>query len=114
MGRLIPNILRVVQILLDITVKVSLKDYWHLPKELDYSLTLLVFVFGQSLTLFMLICILNDPVIQRLSYILVHYPPPPDPIVSNVVICGYSFTEYELMWSLRQEELLHLSIHNLT
>ena len=35
MGRLIPNFFRVVQILLDITIKVSLKDYWHLPKEVD-------------------------------------------------------------------------------
>ena len=42
----------------------------------------------------MLICILNDPLSQR-----------------NVVICGYS--KYKLMWCLRQEELLHLSIHNL-
>ena len=32
--------------------------------------------------------------------------------VSNVVNCGYSW--YELMRCLRQEELLHLSIHNLT
>ena len=38
--------------LLDIAVKMSLKDYWHLPKEVDYSLTLLVSVLGQSLTLF--------------------------------------------------------------
>ena len=52
MGRLKPNFFRVVQILLDIKVKVSLKDYWHLPQEEDYSLTLLVFVLGQSLTLF--------------------------------------------------------------
>ena len=32
--------------------------------------------------------------------------------VSNVVNCGYSW--YELMRYLRQEELQHLSIHNLT
>ena len=39
----------------------------------------------------MLICILNDPVIQRWSYIFVHSPPPPPPLrVSNVVICGVS------------------------
>ena len=35
MGRLIPNFFRVVHILLDITVKVFLKGYWHLPKEVD-------------------------------------------------------------------------------
>ena len=75
MGRLIPNLFRVVQILLDIAVKVSLKDYWHLPKEVDYSLTLLVFVLGQNLILFMVICILNHPVIQRWSYIFFHFPP---------------------------------------
>ena len=62
-GRLIANFFRVVQIVLNIAVKVSLKDYWHLPKEVDYSPTLFVFVLGQSLTLFMLLCILNDPVI---------------------------------------------------
>ena len=44
MGRLKPNFFRVVQTVLDIAVKVSLKYYWHLPKEVDYSLTLLVFV----------------------------------------------------------------------
>ena len=75
-GRLIPNFFRVVQILLNIVVKVSLKDYWHLPKKVDYSLPLSVFVLGQSLTLFMLLCILNDPVIQRWSCIFVHPPPP--------------------------------------
>ena len=62
-GRLLPNFFRVVQIVLNIAVKVSLKDYWHLAKEVDYSPTLFVFVLGQSLTLFMLLCILNDPVI---------------------------------------------------
>ena len=60
--------------LLNIAVKVSLKDYWHLPKEVDYSLTFFVFVLGQSLTLFMPLCILNDPVIQRWSCIFVHPP----------------------------------------
>ena len=93
-GRGIPNLFRVVQILLNIAVKVSLKDYWHLSKEVDYSLKLLVFVLGQSVTLFLLLCILNHPVIQRWSYIFVHSPPPPPPSphrVSNVVICGYTF-----------------------
>ena len=56
--------------LLNVAVKVSLKDYWHLSKDVDYSLTLFVFVLGQSLTLFMPHCILNDPVIQRSSCII--------------------------------------------
>ena len=73
-GRLIPNFFRVIQMLLNIAVKVSLKDYWHLPKEVDYSLTFFVFVLGQSLTLLMPLCILNDPVIQRWSCIFVHPP----------------------------------------
>ena len=62
-----------VQILLNIAVKVSLKEKWHLSKEVDYSLKLLVFVLGQSVTLFLLLCILNHPVIQRWSYIFVHF-----------------------------------------
>ena len=36
MGRLIPNSFRVVQILLDTAVIVSLRDYGHFPKEVDY------------------------------------------------------------------------------
>ena len=38
MGRLIQNFFRVVQILLDIAVIVSLRDYCHFPMEVDYSL----------------------------------------------------------------------------
>ena len=38
MGRLIPNFFKVVQILLEIAVVVSLRDYWRFPKEVDYSL----------------------------------------------------------------------------
>ena len=38
MSRLTQNFFRVVQILLDIAAIVSLRDYWHFPKEVDYSL----------------------------------------------------------------------------
>ena len=90
MGRLVSIFFRVVQIVLDIPVKVSLKDYWHLPREVHYSLIFLVFVLGQSLTLFMRFEWSSD------SALVVHlrsFPPPPPRVtrVSNGVICGSSF-----------------------
>ena len=122
MSRLIPNLFRVVQRLLDITVMVSLRDFWYFPKDVDYSLIcfstmhhlehcrfciIIRFRFGTELHC-SCICILNDSVIQRWSYKFYIYN---SPRVSNVIF-GYSY--HELMWCLRQEELLYLSIHNLT
>ena len=79
MSRLIINFFRVVQRLLDITVTimVSLRNFWHFPKELNYSLIrvstmhhlehcrcciIIRFRFETELHC-SCICILNDPVI---------------------------------------------------
>ena len=90
MGRLIPNFFRVFQILLEITVVVSLRNYWRSPREVDYSLIWVStmhhpehcqfcincsFLFWYRATLYMLICILKDPVIQRWSTFSYIFPP---------------------------------------
>ena len=90
MGRLIPNFFRVVQILLEIAVVVSLRDYRRFPKEVDYSLICVStmhhpahcqfcincsFSFWYRATLFMLISILKDPLIQRWSIFSYIFPP---------------------------------------
>ena len=125
MGRLIPNFLRVVQILLENAVVVSLREYRRFPKEVDYSLICVStmhhpghcqfcincsFLFWYRATLFMLICILNDPVIQHWSYIFVHFP--------SVLLMSWSVVIVYMNWCgffihTRQEELLHKSITRL-
>ena len=110
MGRLIPNFLRVVQILLEIVVVVSLRDYWRFPKEVDYSLICVAtmhhpehcqfciiarFCFGTELhcscwSAFWMIQWSWFSVGRTFSYISLR--------VSNLVICGYGL--YELMWFL--------------
>ena len=121
MSRLIPNFFTVVQRLLDITVMVSLRDFWHFPKEVDYSLICVLtmhhlehcpfciiihFRFGTELHC-LCICILNDPVIQGWSYKFYRYNFPRVIVMSGFVVIVN-------MNCLRQDELLYLSIHNLT
>ena len=88
--RIIPNFFTVFQILLEIAIAVSLRDYWRFSKEVDYSLICVStmhhpehcqfcincsFLFWYRTTLFMLICILKDPVMQRWSTFSYTFPP---------------------------------------
>ena len=105
MGRLIPNFLRLVQILLEIVVVVSLRDYRRFPKEVDYSMICVAtmhhpehcqfciiarFCFGTELHCS---CWSAFWMIQWFSVGRTF-----SLRVSNVVICGYSL--YELLWFL--------------
>ena len=83
---------------------------WALPVLYNYS-----FLFWDRVTLYV-ICIWNDPVIQRWSYKFgrTNSTYTISPRVNNVVICGYMYSWCGFFIHTGQEELLHLSIHNQT
>ena len=109
MGRLILNFFRVVQILLDIAVKESLRDYWHFPKEVDYSLICVLTMHHLEYCQFCItarFCFGTEPhcscfsafwMIQWSSYIFVHFPPVLvmswSLVVVNINWCGVSATK---------------------
>ena len=100
-------------------------DRWRFPKQVDYSLIcvptmhhlenyqfciIVRFCFRTELHLYMHASAFR--MIPWFSAGLTNSTHTIFSRVSNVVNCGYSW--YEMMRCLRQEELLHLSIHNLT